>query len=109
MAFMGIDKYSKEIDVSPHTIRKRPEAYFMFRVGRAWKADEESINNFKLSQRGGNNAIRLAIAEKKEESQCRYIEEVKRTGSTYQRQMAAELDSLLKPKRKIRPNNYTTS
>jgi len=109
MAFMKINQYAKKISVSPHTIRKKPEAYFMFRVGNSWRADNDSINNFKLSQRGGNNAIRLAIAEKKEESQCRYIEEVKRTGSTYQRQMAAELDNLLKPKRKIRPSNYTTS
>ncbi|MDU7135037.1 MAG: hypothetical protein E6325_27170, partial [Enterobacteriaceae bacterium] len=69
--FLTVSDLASLLQISPSTIYRDPTRYNMFKVGGAWRANEESVANFS---RTPNNVIRLAVVGK-EYTECRSTKE----------------------------------
>lgn len=101
---MKVPELAARLQISPSTIYRDPARYNMFKVGGAWRANEESVANFS---RTPNNVIRLAVVGK-EYTECRSTKEGKTTGLISRLQTDRELDALLAPKIRRKRSNTTT-
>lgn len=106
---MTVKELAATLQVSATTIYRNPRKYHMFRVGNNWRANSESLKKFAEAPGTDNNVFRLGVVGGKERKKCRSTKGVTRTGSISQRQMARELDALLAPRKKQKPNSFTIS
>ena len=94
---LTVKEYAPLIRLSPMTIYRDPAKYHMFRVGKSWRANSDSLKKFEDAQFKNNNVYRLAVISGGRKKKCLSTKEVKRTGSMCPPQMERELEKLLAP------------
>ncbi|WP_367273571.1 helix-turn-helix domain-containing protein [Pluralibacter sp.] len=99
-----VAEFASILKISPSTIYRNPSRFHMFKVGGAWRANEESVEKFSQTP---NNVFRLAVVGKGV-TKCRSTNEGKTTGLISRLQTELELDALLAPKRKRKLSSTTT-